>query len=653
MWDKSINKPIKKWLETTDNSSVVSNVVVETSSQILNILNLNKKNPLVKAVIEKMILNVTKAYSKNEKDKIVLIEFKIPDYSEVKEYWEIQNIGDFYKVVNYAVLYILNNLKIKPKWETEKNSNGEIKRIWYDDSEQKEWIYRRLIRFIFSDKFKYLRIYWLESVNEENSGINITTEYTNRSYIPEKNRDKKWELKKQSRYRFVNKDTKLLEIVEPKSWKIWMDVFWKDIKYRKNIEWWKNIKITKIPWTNKIAYYSNISWFIQYQEWINSNWIYELTSISIINEIEVTNLDFDINPLEENVSRDKDSILDINVLEDVIGGPIKFRWNLVVGKHIRTSTSVNWNVHAKCIMGKLNESIKVSASWNIDIESLSNANIFWSFVSLKNIDDVTWKTEKVTTNWNNTINTNCLEIHNLSLNWNLTINLWDKLFDIYNILLERIKNTKKEIKKDEENFIRAVEQMEVDINSNFKVVARKITSENLKELTNIFSAIRSLLYLEPFQIDKIMKFLDYIHNKHEFDFIWGYKIKFNRIYSIYENVKNNEKILLERENTLEIIKDKIWEMVIVIDWVLLASSNITLYNWDKSTTIVWAIWSKKEIISIGNESKKEKQIQIYKKYSLESGSFIDIERLEAEEMIRAAEEENRKVFTNKNNKNGS
>ncbi len=584
MWKENLNNITHSWLETTDTKSVVSNHVNNVSDVIHDILNFNQTNPLINKLLNEIEKN-TKIISLETDTKIIIwFDFILPNYSNFKNLWKSFTKKIFNKTIFLIVKQILINLWIKCKWETKDKYKWKMIKTWVDSSWK--WSQKREIRFVFSDDLKYLKVNWIKPIDETYDNLTKKINYWKQKYV------------------FINTDTKILEIFNLIYWVDWIDVYWKTIKHKKTLTIGNGISIEQYTWTKNHSYYSTLDWFIQ-----NNNW-----NISITDVISVWKLDFDINLEELNKNP-----LKIKVKSDVVWWPYKFKWNLSVWKHLKANTDIKWNIDSTCIMWNPNKNISVQSSWIVKTTSISNANISWKYVSIEN--NQTWQAPFI---WNNNIKTNHLKISNWLIKWDLIINIWDNLLTEYSILKHRINKITKDIKNSIEQYRIWVEEIERNIRDSFLVASNTIEKDELNELEKIFWAIKSLLYLEPFQIKKIRKFLNYIHEKHDFNFIWWYKKKFNYLNTVYDDIISSKDILIKRENKLTDIKHELSKIVICFDWDLLKNWKIKLYIWNKIT--------KSKQINTKKYIKKWK-INIYKKYSLEEEKFVDISKEEAEKIL--------------------
>lgn len=597
----SLNRGKNITKETTNTTSVVSNHISDISSKTSNILQYNINHPLINAIYKLMSSNITKEQSEINKTQILSLKFDIPDYNSMYKFHKEYTKKDFLKALYYTINYILLKLKIKPEWnDVWIISKDKIHKIWY---EKTKWIERQ-IRFTYDEKYKYLEINWEDAINEECDEVKIFVNYN------------PWNVhnNKQERYVYINNWTKLLEIENLSLWKDWKDIYWKKIKYKKHITTKKWISVEKWLQINNFSYYSTLDWFIDFDETENQNWETVLTDISIISNINIKQLNFDV--YNDKINK---TSLNIKVKWDVLKWTYKFKWSINVWKHIKSSIFVDWNIISTCMMWTPNENILIKSTKLIETSAVSHSNINWELINIEN--NQTLQSPFI---WNNKIKTNCLNISNWLIKWELIINIWWNLIITHNWLIKRIIKIEKELKSNIETYRIWVEQIERDIRENMEQMSKQMPEKEKKDIKQALNIARSLLYLEPFQIEKIMKCLNYIHEKYDLDFIWWYKMKFNSLEKKYNEIISNQKTLSERKEKLQIIEKDINQLVVCIDWEITAKGKIKLYIWDKNTN--------KNRFPLAKDIKKWK-VSIFKKYSLKKWWLIDISREEAQEIL--------------------
>ncbi|MCK9272266.1 hypothetical protein M0P65_01850 [Candidatus Gracilibacteria bacterium] len=625
------------------NSTGANKKIKSTSLNVNDILELTTQNPVVKVIYDKIIKSIQKTPSKKNNKQTISVVFDLPTkfsvlskiYSEYKKDIEMSP-EEFQKILNYTVRFVLSKLQIKPKWEQETNQDNKIIKIGHEEQKSTSGIPKRKIKFFYSEDSKYLRIDGFEPVDDTNASINTVVDYSNepqknKNIISPRNKDKE---EGQIRYKYVGEHTKLLEISKPFGGKNGVDATGKLIEFKKGEKYelihGEGIVIEEIPNSNRLFYYSSKSGFVQIKERLNKEGIIELSEISVINKINVPNLDFDISLGEDSKEfYDKNGFVEINVGEEVINGPHRLRGNLMVGGTIKTNVEIDGNIKTLGISGIVGQPIKISSTGSIETSSINGTGISSQYITLKNLNNKGEYINSPITGDNNTIHANAIEIINLSLKGNVTIDVGEDLFENKERLTERIERTKKDISIGEEEFKKYVEQIEHDLRGNYDVVSRKISAGNLSIIEKVFSAIRSLLYLEPFQIDNVMKFLDYLHDKHEFDFIWGYKIKFNHINHIYNVVKKNKEKLSQREEELNETKKNMNNLVIYINGNIERLGELSLQYGEKIISKKGHIINKKKNIEFNNSNP----VNIYKKYCIETDEFKDISKEEAEKIL--------------------
>lgn len=616
----------------------VSRVVKNTSTKVLTNLDLNPGHPLVKAIYDRLMKKPKKTLSKKNEKQFISLEFAIPSCYEMEDLCKKGTKKEFYLALNYAVALILSRLKIKPKWDTEEidYEDDKVIKIWFDNSLSEPWVPKRKVRFLLKDNYRYLKIDWVEPEDEKDWEFIWTIDYRNE---PQKNR---WSLilregtwwDTQKRFRFVNKGTKLFEIIRPSWWKKWVDVIGAEISWKK----WNNYSLSKvwgielreIPWINKVFAYSSKAWFISYTERISQAWLKELESISISPDLEVPKLDFYIWPWDEDdkeniVAQDKDSFLNINVWEDVEWDFHKFKWKLSVKWNIRANVDIDWDIKAGWIKWTPDKVVRVKSSWNISLSWLNSWFLSCSRVDIRDLSSSSDQLKALVVG-NNEVYCNIAWIEKLSLKWKLTIDLWEELLNEKKLLSKQIKTTEKDIEMWENEFKRNVKIIETDLKNNFDSVSKVLSKKDLEELKKIFSAVRSLLYIEPFQIEKVMQFLNYIHNKHEFDFIWWYKLKFSNVSQVYNNVMTNKRKLKKRNDNMDELNKKIKNLAVFIEWAIEPGWLLIIQYGNK----IIRKWNS--IVNFKKTSEFWPEINpvwIYKRYDVEKDELIDITREEA------------------------
>lgn len=645
------------------NTPIKSEAIKKTralfASQLTSVLDKEKDQNYkekVDTVHKKMLQEIEKTTSKMNSEIIIALKIPIITYERSRNFW-IETKEEFKEILDDVFIRIFRDLKIIPRWDSEKDNRDTINKQWKDVSLEDDPTRQRKISIIVSEEKRYIEVH---CVKPKNKTINLARIFPNNPARVE------WDAN--LTYNNINQypgtqKNKIIFQTKSWHWHDWIDCYWKVRPCNKldsrTVKIWDGIRIEKV-WDDDTAYYSTKDWIIALDTiFVNKKEIVKW--IKILDNLETPKIAY--NPNTKHIIENYVNIKTWSIIGYLINTK---KWDLI-------AQSLVWWVD---IQGSLSiketegppiwkeEDRIIKANWNINLQSVNTntvySNYWWIKIS-KKIKNSSIKGHFIIINWNkeewvviekSAISTNSLFISN-AIFWSETnINMWVNFLETTfnppeNNELNLIKNIEdidldkrktqleEEIKKTKSDIEKTVKDEKTQLDNNMTHFETKIIDQNSVLLKNLKENVSAQLllkikeYLDPFKKDEIVDIINKIRNnlfdkwKTIPDFLWKYEEKALSISVLMKNIEEKTKKLKEKLKKLKeeftFIEYKLnKDIIFAIEWELKRWATLSINYW-------WKELQKFEY----SDNEKENFIKFYQKYNPWTGLFENISRDEA------------------------